>query len=203
MSGVNSEIYHAMRAYDPAKAHEYYMRVRKLKGRISGSQDDSSGGSQGRKAAVSTGSHPKAPLNSSSTQSLHAQAEARVAALTQRLDHLKAVLAEMVKQAKARSGVVTPTKDSKSSTSSSTKSSGKSGSSTKSTAKEKRQAHDYYEKHKKDTPKKDPSTEAQIKALKDSIEEVQTKIRKIRADLKTSVQNARDQSTNKTAPNGR
>lgn len=88
--------------YDPVKAREYYLRTRKLKGRKKGTVDQPSGknsGSTKPKASV------KKPVVKKTAKQKRAETEAQVAALKQRLEKLKEVLAKLVKEAKARSGV--------------------------------------------------------------------------------------------------
>lgn len=90
-----------MHAYDPGKAHEYYLRTRKLKGRRRAAAT-----SGGRPEPHSAPAGPKGPVRQTPKQK-QALAAARVAAIQKRLDALKEVLAQLVEQAKKRSGVET------------------------------------------------------------------------------------------------
>src|SRR5688572_1261221 len=108
---ANDVIYHE---YDPVAAREYYLRTRELKGRKPGqmsttSNRQTSGPTQttaGRKTpAIPGGQLKKPPVKALTPQQRRAVIERRVKALKSRLDELKAALAELVKQAKIRSGV--------------------------------------------------------------------------------------------------
>lgn len=83
--------------YDPAKAREYYLRTRKLKGRQPGVQRSPG---PGRSPAVA----PTKPRRRSSA-ARRAEIEAQRKQLEKRLDRLKEVLRELVEAAKKRSGV--------------------------------------------------------------------------------------------------
>ena len=88
-------------AYDPQKAHDYYMRNRKLKGRRPGAGRPAGPGRSPARQAVAVGGKP----NRSKTKSRRAQLQAEKAHLEARLEHLKKVLEELVAAAKKRSGV--------------------------------------------------------------------------------------------------
>lgn len=169
-----SELYHV---YDAAKAHEYYLRVRKLKGRSR--QGDATTNSRVKTGASTSAKrlHSK-PAKTQTNQKRRAEAKARVDALNARLDKLRSVLAELVKQAKARSGVETTTKKT-------TSSSSTSSSSTTKTASQKRDdAKRSAEYRKKNEPKTNLSTEA--KAVEAKIKQVKAQIEKMRAELATA-----------------
>lgn len=87
--------------YDAAKAREYYLRTRKLKGRKKGGSSDY-GQSEARAASriLSGGGKP----NRANTKSRQAELKAQKEALTKRLERLREVLAEAVEAAKKRSG---------------------------------------------------------------------------------------------------
>jgi chromosome segregation ATPase len=96
----DSALFHAG-TYDPAKAHEYYLRNRKLKGRVSRLEDKvSSRPSSTRTTSGSAGGKP----NRADTKSRQAQLRAEKEALEKRLDRLRDVLKELVDAAKKRSG---------------------------------------------------------------------------------------------------
>lgn len=99
----DSALLHANRVYDPAKAREYYLRTRKLKGRQGGSDNVPSGNRSGSRPGPTP---PKAK-----SQALAAEK----AKLEARFDRLKEILAQAVEAAKARSGVE-PTQKKESST---------------------------------------------------------------------------------------
>ena len=164
MSPEEILLMHGETPYDPAKAHEYYLRTRELKGRQKGAEQETSGRSGGKVIPLSSKAPPK--------KKTALKSEARAAELQKRLTRLRKVLAELVKQAKGRSGV--SSKDKKDSGGS-----GKSGGASKLSATEKREAakrsKEYYKKHKDDAP--------DVKELKAKIEEVKKKIKEMRAEL--------------------
>lgn len=99
MTPDDSALIHGRQPYDAAKAREYYLRTRKLKGRRPARIVAPKG--NGRPHAVPV------PHKKSSRQ---AELKAQRAALEKRLDRLRDILAQKVKAAKARSGVKTPVK---------------------------------------------------------------------------------------------
>jgi len=174
------------RAYDPAKAHEYYLRNRKLKGRNKGSTDSSSPG----------GSRPRASSTAGRRQSSkHARLEAEKAALENRLERLRDVLAQLVEAAKKRSGVETkPTKknspDKKSSQKESKKDSKLSVSEKKEKAEKARE--EYQKEHGMSTSQE--------------VQQLQGQIADIRAQIQAAIQDARQKSSQRkpqTASKGR
>jgi len=166
--------------YDPAKAREYYLRTRELKGRKKGSAPPPA---KGRPAA-------KATVTKLSTKQKAATTQAKIAALKKRLETLRDALAELVAAAKKRSGVdPKDTKGGKGSGSTST---------SKLTPKQKKQAaarsKEYYEKHKDKTP------DEQIKALEAQIKSIKARIKAAIADAKKK---PAKKSKSKTASKGR
>jgi uncharacterized protein YceH (UPF0502 family) len=176
-------------AYDPAARRERYLRNRQLKGRRSGRQDEPVGS--------------RGPSSTTSTADRHRrEAEARLAALKQRLTELRTKLEDKLAEAKARSGVETK-KDNTPSTSSKASSKTGGGSSKPTTAKEKREASERWEKHKKENPDKSTPKEPSVQA---EIEQIRQQIEDIRAKLKAAVEKARQSSTQaktETAAEGR
>lgn len=102
----DSALFHA-KAYDPVKAHEYYLRRRKLKGRTPGSNAAASPKRTGTSLETTIGGKP----NRANTKSRQAQLRAQKEALEKRLDRLREVLEELVEAAKKRSGAKDPPKD--------------------------------------------------------------------------------------------
>lgn len=211
----DSELLHR-RPYDPVKAHEYYMRTRKLKGRPQGSSEiidprSRAGSSTSGKGPKKSGSElvqPKGP----SREELEAQKDA----LQKRLLRLKEELRKLVRAAKTRSGIVEKEPEKKSSESKKNKESDEKKESepekeeklTSSEKKEKaKKARETYEKEKK----KSPTPSSEIAALERQIQDVRKRIKaaledarkkaigKDQADLITSS----DQSKSKTASKGR
>jgi len=99
------ELFHI---YDAESAHDYYIRTRELKGRKPGSQDSPSAT---KSSSVSTTvkkpakSQPKPQAVKVTPEQRRAQISAQVDALRGKLAQLKEVLAQLVAEAKARSGV--------------------------------------------------------------------------------------------------
>lgn len=180
-------------AYDPAKAREYYLRTRELKGRRKSAVELTTS----MKTKTVTESSPSAKAKALATKKakrLRGIAEDRVGALETRFEKLNKVLAELVKQAKARSGI----DDNNDSKSSSSKSSGSDQKDRKPlTASQKRDAA----KKAKEAREKDgdPSLAAQAKALEAKIENVRERIAKIKAEIAESDK----KSKAKTASKGR
>ena len=181
--------------YDASKAHEYYLRNRKLKGREAGGQDDvhSSRTSKGRAATAAKLSKRAGPPRLTSKQRQDA-VNGRVASLRKRLDRLKVVLEDLLKEAQKHDGKKDePAK----------KEENKAGTDKKSelTTKQKREAavrsKEYYEKNKKPADKFD-SEQSQM-----DIKKVRAKIREIRAQLRAAIEKARRQSSNIKTVKGR
>jgi hypothetical protein len=160
--------------YDPAKAREYYLRTRELKGRAVAA------GKAASKASKSITVKPTVKAKTSSdSDRLKKIAEQRVAALKTRLDKLEKLISELVKQAKARTGADAPSSDASGSKSST---GAKSSSDRKPlTAAQKREAaKKAKERREKDG---DQSLSAQAKALDDKIEKAQDRIKKLKAQI--------------------
>lgn len=146
-------------AYDPVKRREYYLKTRKLKGR--------------KAAAIRTSksrptAKPKPPTKTRAQRQAERRRklEAEVNALKARLEKLRDALAELTKQAKARSGVKPASSTPKKSTAK------------KQTAAQKAQAakqsKEYYEKNK------DEILADEVKSLKGKIKTIQARIEKMR-----------------------
>lgn len=97
MTPDDSALIHGRAPYDPAKAREYYLRTRKLKGRRTP-----------RLVAPKGNGRPHAVPVHVKKSSRQAELKAERAALEKRLDRLRDILAKKVKAAKARSGVKAP-----------------------------------------------------------------------------------------------
>lgn len=170
-------IYHADVPYDPVKAHEYYLRTRELRGRRSGFIPSGTG----RVASVrNLDQRPKIKTPEQQRKEI----EVRVRALKVRLEKLRDVLKELVKQAKARSGVEIKDKEVSDKASAGSK---------KLTAAQKQEAakraKEYYDKNKKPSSLSDKEKQLQL-----SIKQVEEKIRKAREELKASIVRARQNS---------
>lgn len=180
---VIEEILAHARNYDPQKAHAYYLRTRKLKGRQAGQARSSS-------QSVATGEpgnsgQPHTKPVGKPTQSQHAAAQEQVDALNKRLARLKQVLAGLVAAAKARSGVTTPTPSTPT-----TKTSSKSTvSSTKVSPKTQAQK-DAANKAARDKYAKDhPTAAKEAAAIQAQIRDVQQQIQQMRDTLSAAQKN--------------
>ena len=165
--------------YDPAKAREYYLRTRELKGRKKGSAPPPA---KGRVA--------KATVTKLSSKQRAAATQAKIDHLKKRLEKLRDALAELVAAAKKRSGV--DPKDTKGAKGAS------STSNSKLTPQQKKQAaarsKEYYEKNK------DKSPDEQVKALEAQIKSIKARIKAAIADAKKK---PAKKSKSKTASKGR
>lgn len=158
--------------YDPVKAHQYYEEHKKLKGRQPAKNDDSSG----KRSSNSSGSRSqqKAAVQETAAQR-KAKLDAEVAALKARLEQLRALLRELVAEAKRRSGVETTSEGE-------TKTGDNKSSEDKLTPGEKaekaKKAHDYYEKTKGTLPSQETTH-----VLKKKIALIEKKIKEMREKL--------------------
>lgn len=196
----DSGLLHADPSYDPQKAHEYYLRTRHLKGRKKGVAPQPAGPASVTNITYNVG-RPKNTATQATTQKRRQEAQARVAALQKRLDHLHEVLAELVKQAKARSGVETKPQPTNKKTEPATKKNNQ-PEKPKTAAQKKEAAAKAKDAYKKEHPQ---SLNKQEQALQAEVKQAREKILKIRAELKASVERARKKAavpTNKpvTAP---
>lgn len=100
----DSALFHGV--YDPVKAREYYLRTRKLKGRRRSTASINNPGKGGRRPSNPPAKPARAgsKANRSKTKSRQAELRAQKEALEKRLDRLREVLAELVAEAKKRSG---------------------------------------------------------------------------------------------------
>lgn len=179
--------------YDPVKAREYYLRTRELKGRRPGKQDPTSTARTGQRTATAggrqriavPGGQLKRPANAMTPQQRKAAIEARVTALKGRLARLKVALAELVKQAKIRSGAdpADVNKDSKAKPKDTKSAKDKKPQ----TAAEKKAAQKAYEERKK----KEGTPEGQEEKLKAEIERVEEKILEAKERIRLSIERAR------------
>lgn len=162
--------------YDPVDRHQRYLKERQLKGRRPAATKPLLIRKPGAlHPSVSRTTHvvkkplPKKVVLKKSAEQRRKEVQAQVDALKGRLETLRKVLAELVKQAQARSGQE-PTKDHKQPE--------------HKTSAEKKKAADaskkFREKHKNDAPT--PSQE--LKDLQSKIKLVQKKIQEMRAKLK-------------------
>lgn len=199
MSNIDdSGLFHA--DYDPAKAREYYLRTRKLKGRKPGSaklsstdksnnEDSSRREARGKKGTPTSKRKPR-----KSAEQKRRESEAKVKALKTRLAKLKSLLAKLVAEAKGRSGVE-PKEDPKKNAGSSKetpKEKADRNASEKSrkplTAKQKAEARkrskENYEENKVTKKDSDSGTSQEI-------EKVQAQIKQVRAQLKKAIASAK------------
>lgn len=96
----DSALFHG--TYDPVKAHEYYLKNRKLRPRTAAAASTPSlrpRAATPSKAVKAVGQKP----NRANTKSRRAELEAQKAALEKRLEHLRDVLKKLVEEAKKTS----------------------------------------------------------------------------------------------------
>ena len=98
------ELFHI---YDAEKAHDYYLRTRELKGRQSATVETPVAKTTGvvKTTVKKPGSPMKAQPVKMTPEQRRAQISAQVEALRAKLAQLKEVLAQLVQEAKVRSGV--------------------------------------------------------------------------------------------------
>lgn len=142
--------------YDPAKAHEYYLRTRHLKGRRSG-------------ATKSTHLRTSKGIGPKKTPAQHKrEIEAKTIALKGRLEMLKKILAQLVAEAKKRSGIKTPEKKAKPQESNKTKKAPEQKLTAQEKAKKAKEAKIAYDKNK--SPEQQlQEVAAQVKAMEEKI----------------------------------
>lgn len=166
------EIRHLL-PYNAEQAHEYYIKNRQLKGRQPGAVKPVPKRRPVGRLAVKAAPKKVAVPKKSSAQ-IKAEANAAVKKLQAKLTSLQEVLAELVKQAKTRSGVTTPPKAVKKSTKTKAPTNAQKSAAAKA-------AHDYYEKHKASMPDATPAE--QEKALTTKIKAIEVKIKAVKAQL--------------------
>ena len=186
--------------YDPAKARDYYLRTRKLKGRKKGSVDVPSGD---RPSSSAGGPGPRGRPTASVlnvSQKNQAAAAERVANITARLTKLQGVLSKLLEDA----GSSSSTSKEQSKSEDSKKSTEKKTDEKPLTAKEKADARDRaaksYEKNKESSKEASGMTSEERDK---KVAQVRAQIADIRAKLKKAIEDARDPgrnaSTSKTA----
>lgn len=184
-----SDLSHMQQPYDPAAAHLYYLRTRQLKGRQPAAIKTTTTRPPA-KVVLKTPIKPKAKpvvLSKKEAAKLSAEAAKQVAALQKRLAQLRIVLRELVKLAKARSGIKTPP----------SKTHPAVGAAKLTPTEQKKAAaaaHAYYEKHKAQTKAATPSE--QKKQLEAQIKQIEAKIAAMRAQLKLAVAKAQQTIAN-------
>lgn len=168
---------HIAHAYDPAKAHAYYERTKKLKGRQPGSATDNGGS---RPTGTTTAPRPPKMASPSGSTS------ERVAALKARLNRLKEVLDQLVEAAQKRSGVDDTTQETNKK-----KAAAKDNAPDKpKTAAQKKADAERAKKMRAAKGETSPSDEAA--KIKAQIAEVEKKIADARAKLAAALQKARE-----------
>jgi hypothetical protein len=182
--------------YDAAKAREYYLRTRKLKGRQAGQQEPS--GKPRSPAAKPTSGQRKGAAPSKSAAKRRAETKAKVTQLKARLAQLKSKLAELVKAAKARSGVDTPDKPKTASKAETPKEKAARNAADKSrrplTAKQKADQAKRSKEHYAKT--KDTSSSKDIEQLRAKIKDVEKQLRDAMASAKRNTSKGKDPFSN-------
>lgn len=188
------ELFHATGQYNPAKAREYYLRTRELKGRQIGRAEPAPLVRQKlADTKTLTPREKKAPVSSrkSSVQKKE-ETKAKVARLEKKLDQLKDLLKRLVAEAKERSGVETK-KETKTSSSSNSKTANSSTTDSKPTAAQKA---DKAKKAKAEYKKENPTSKKdEAGDLEKEIAAVREKIAKAKADIKEAIAKQRKSKT--------
>jgi hypothetical protein len=190
--------------YDPVKAHNYYMEVRKLKGKKPGGPPPPVHRQKGSSSSSSSGRHvpSKAQFAKKNPKQLRSEADARVASIRVRLGKLTAHLDKLMKEAVARDDAKSKSKpkDAKSSTPQKT-------SDSKLTAAQKQQKQvadkKYYEDHKKPAAAKTAASTPSEKDHQAEIDRVKAQIVQVRAQLRAAILKAKQATNNKTTVPGR
>lgn len=152
------------RVYDAAKAHDYYIRTRKLKGRQKGAERESGSTRPGA---------PKPQTKKKGSKQEIASADAKVAAIRGKLDRLRELLKQ--KQAASKPSQAAPKNHQQK-------------------EKDQQQSEDYYEKHKqkiKAERGKGSGGSSKKTAADVGIDELKTTIRNTVVQLKKAIAEAR------------
>jgi uncharacterized protein YPO0396 len=165
--------------YDPVKRREYYLKTRQLKGHVPKALEPN------KVTPFKTAVKP-APNRQQRQEERRRHLQAQVDQLKARLKKLREALAEMVKAAKARSGVKTPDKKQ---TNKKDAGNGKK-SEAKPTAKQKadaaKRSKEYYEKNK------DQLLADEVKSLTAKIKTIQERIAKMRKTSSAGAKNTQN-----------
>lgn len=178
----DSALLHAQ-PYDPAKARDYYLRNRKLKGRNKGGKPDPLVRRAAGKSVVVKRKTGK------SSEARRKEIHAQTVALEKRLANLKKVLATLVEKAKKRGGGETKKEKQQAAAEKATRAKNKGK---PLTAKQKKEAA---VRAKKAAAKDNAPPAEKLANLKEDLKEVRTKIQ-------TALQEAKKKPS-KTAPKGR
>lgn len=173
--------------YDPAKAREYYLRTRHLKGRKGGLAAAPASTKGAAQRLPAGGFHRVRPK---SAKQRRAEVEAQVKALNARLERLRKILATLREEAKKRSGVDTSTNEAKAAKNKAEK--------TKLTPKQKREAA---ARAKKAREKENATPAQQVKEAQEKIAQIQKQIQEAREKLARVI--AQQNQRTKTASKGR
>lgn len=171
-------------AYDRQKAHEYYLRTRKLKGRKKGA-------AKPPLSSIRPGSHAsggigkKASKATKSPAQLRSETQAKVAGIKARIAKLEAALKALIAESessKSKTKAKTPEKSGSKSESSDSK-----PLTAAQKAQKKKDNAEYYDKHKKPAEKK---TGLQEMTNEQKIEEIRSQLKAARAQLKAAMARA-------------
>lgn len=193
MAFDDSALFHRA-AYDPAKAREYYLRTRRLKGRRRGASDEPSGDRRG------SGGASNAVLRDSRREQL----EARKEALENKLEQLRDILREAVEDAKKRSDAGKGEENSEKEGDKSTETKDPKEKADKN-EQEKSKLTEQQKREKREASREQYARENRTTLSKD-VQVLETQIKDIRAKITNALAEAREKSSstsNQTAPNRR
>jgi chromosome segregation ATPase len=188
----DSALFHG--TYDPIKAKAYYERTKKLKGRKRGSIVPV-GSNRDRRQSTATMVKGRGMPNRSKTKSRRAELQAQKEALEKRLDHLREVLAQRVKEAKALSGTQKPKKDEKD-----TAPETSIDKADRNAAEKKAKPLTASKKAEKAKKAKETYEKEHPNSLSNDVEILQLQVKDIQAKIKRAITDAREQKDNAGKP---
>lgn len=190
--------------YDPVYARQYYLRTRQLKGRTRREGYTNDKDEFKEHATGNEGKYDRPGDKDKKTpKERREELEARKARLKAKIDKLEAVLAELVKAAKARSGVETKepkASATKTSTTKETSSKSEKKSDDKpATVSEKKEAAKRAREHYEKTKPKGKSPAQEVQALENKVQDLRQRITKVTEDArrKRESQSKNDQTASK------
>lgn len=161
-------------AYDPAKRREYYLRTRELKGR-----------KKGTSGKVATSKVGKSSGSLDSKASDRARSTAKIARLSDKVKRLNVALAEARK-------LLSEKRRSEQKSRETQRKEDKRNSDGKSTAKEKAAAKKYRDKNRAKIAEKEKSDSGPKKPSEMSIDELQTRVKRIESAIKSAKSQIRE-----------
>lgn len=179
---------HAQKPYDPVKAHDYYIRTRKLKGRRKGSTPAPASTQGGQRGSVGRPRMATAPQVTITSQR-QAEVKARVEQLQAKLNILNAILKKLIKDAQGDKPATKKSTKTTKSKSVATKKSSAADRKPLTVAQKQEAAKKQRIRYKKTHPNAGKTTSKERQA---KIEEVRKQIEQVKAELKAAIAKARE-----------